>query len=171
MRNFIDFDKDPIQPELIPTRKTKPELIPTRKTKPELIPTRKPNKIDKLMRENLMDFTKDPYKQFSPYQSVKKIQTEVRNTLLSEIKNPLTKDILGLKLTKDLKEKISKLTTEAAIGLAWIIRALIISNKGKLPVYYSNKYIQLTKTQIKEIIEYYFSSLALLLNPAQKTLI
>ena len=100
---------------------------------------------------------------------MKKIRNEVLNSLINEINYPLTKDILGLKLTKDLKEKISKLTSEAAMGLTWIIRELVLSNREKLPVYnYNNSYYQLSKSQIKEIIEYYFSSLAMLLNTAQK---
>ena len=55
------------------------------------------------------------------------------------------------------------------MGLTWIIRELVLSNREKLPVYnYNNSYYQLSKSQIKEIIEYYFSSLAMLLNTAQK---
>ena len=170
MKNLIDFDGD-----LIPVRKAKPNSTPPVKTKPDLIPIRKAkpvktqNKIDKLLEKNLTDFSKDPYKNFTPNQNLNKIRNEVMNALLNEINYPLTKDILGLKLTKDLKQKISKLTSEAAIGLTWIIRALVLANKGKLPVYYyNNSYYQLSKSQIKEIIEYYFSSLAMLQNPAQK---
>ena len=185
MKNLIDFDKEPIQPnktkqkpDLIPTSKTKPkpDLIPTSKTKqkPDLIPTSKTkqkpvNKLNEVVKKNLLDFTKEPYKQFTSYQSGKKINTEVINNLITEINYPLTKDIIGIKLTKELKEKISKLTNEAAIGLIWIIRALVESNKGKLNVYYANNnYYQLSKKQIKEIVEYYFTSLSLLLNPSQK---
>ena len=86
MKNLIDSDGPPksSKPELIPTS-SKPEIIPT-PSKPELIPTsNKPkpvNKLNKIMEKNLLDFTKEPYKQFTPYQSVKKIQTEVRNALL-----------------------------------------------------------------------------------------
>lgn len=136
MKNLIDFDNPPatIKPDLIPT---------TSKPKPV-------NKLNEIMAKNLLDFTKERYKQFTPNQSVKKIQTEVRNTLISEIKYPLRKDVIGLKLTKELKEKISKLTTEAAIGLTCIIRALIESNKKKLNVYYvNNNYYRLSKKQIK----------------------
>ena len=71
-----------------------------------------------------------------------------------------------------LKEKISKLNSEAATGLTWIIRALVLSNTKKFPVYYeNNNYFQLSKKEIKEIkeiIEYYFTTLAILLNSAQK---
>ena len=146
MKNLIDFDEPPTtsKPDLIPTSsKPKTDLIPTSskadliptssKPKTDLIPTSskpKPvNKLNEIMDKNLLDFTKEPYKQFTPYQSGKKIHAEVRNRLMIEIKHPLTNDILGLKLTKDLKEKISKLTDEAAIGLTWIIRALVESNK------------------------------------------
>ena len=184
MKNLIDFDNPPTtsKPDLIPTTSkpdliptsSKPDLIPTT-SKPDLIPTTskpKPktvNKLNEIMEKNLLDFTKEPYKQFTPNQSVKKIQTEVRNALISEIKYPLTKDVIGLKLTKELKEKISKLTKEAAVGLTWIIRALVESNKKKLNVYYvNNNYYHLSKKEIKEIVEYYFTSLSLLLNPAQK---
>ena len=127
-----------------------------------------------ILEKNLTDFTKDPYKNYTQNQSLGKIRTEVLNALVNEINYPLTKDILGLNLTKDLKEKISKLTSEAAVGLTWIIRALVLSNKGKLPVYYKTddkgkiSYFQLSKAQMKEIIKYYFPSLAILLNPAQK---
>ena len=160
MKNLIDLDKNTIPS----TSKTKPDLIPTSKTKQKPV-----NKLNEVMKKNLLDFTREPYKQFTPYQSDKKIHTEVRNALITEIKYPLTKDIIGIKLTKELKEKISKLTNEAAIGLTWIIRALVESNKGKLNVYYANNnYYHLSKKQIKEIVEYYFTSLSLLLNPAQK---
>ena len=165
MKNLIDFDNPPTtsKPDLIPTS-SKPDLIPTSKTKQKPV-----NKLNEVMEKNLLDFTKEPYKQFTPYQSGKKINTEVRNTLITEIKYPLTKDIIGIKLTKELKEKISKLTNEAAIGLTWIIRALVESSKGKLNVYYANNnYYHLSKKQIKEIVEYYFTSLSLLLNPAQR---
>ena len=178
MKNLIDFDEDitpPVKKDLIPVSKKEPDLIPVNKEEPDLIPVSKThNKIDQLIEKNLTDFSKDPYKNYTQNQNLKKIKNEVLNTLLNEINYPLTKDILGLKLTKDLKEKISKLTSEAVIGLAWIIRALVLSNKGKLPVFYETddkgkiSYFQLSKTQIKEIIEYYFSTLAILLNPAQK---
>ena len=171
MKNLIDFDGDPTpKPDLIPVRKAKPDLIPVRKAKPDPTPPIKTqNKINQIIEKNLSDFSKDPYKNFTPNQSLKKIRNEVLNSLINEINYPLTKDILGLKLTKDLKEKISKLTSEAAVGLAWIIRALVLTNRGKIPVYnYNNSYFQLSKSQIKEIIEYYYSSLAMLLNPAQK---
>ena len=166
MKNLIDFDNPPTtsKPDLIPTS-SKPDLIPTTsKPKPKTV-----NKLNEIMEKNLLDFTKEPYKQFTPNQSVKKIQTEVRNALISEIKYPLTKDVIGLKLTKELKEKISKLTKEAAVGLTWIIRALVESNNKKLNVYYvNNNYYHLSKKEIKETVEYYFTSLSLLLNPAQK---
>ena len=107
------------------------------------------------MEKNLTDFTKSPYERYTKKQSLKKIKNGVVNNLINEINYPITKDILGLKLTKDLKEKISKLTTESIIGLTWIIRALVLTNKGKLPVYnYNNSFFQLSKAQIKEIIEY-----------------
>lgn len=175
MKNLIDFDGNPTPPvkkDLIPVSKTKP---PISKTKPDLISVSKTqNKIDQIIEKNLTDFSKDPYKNYTQNQSLKKIKNEVLNALVNEINYPLTKDILGLNLTKDLKEKISKLTSEAAVGLAWIIRALVLSNKGKLPVYYKTDdkgkitYFQLSKAQIKEIIGYYFSTLAILLNPAKK---
>ena len=157
MKNLIDFDDPPTT--------SKPDLIPaTSKPKPKTV-----NKLNEIMEKNLLDFTKEPYKHFTPNQSVKKIQNEVINALISEINYPPTKDVIGLKLTKELKEKISKLTTEAAIGLTWIIRALVENNKKKLNVYYvNNNYYRLSKKQIKEIVEHYFTSLSLLLNPAQK---
>ena len=165
MRNLIDFDDI-----TTPVSKTKPDLIPVSKKKQDPTPSVKTqNKIDKIIEKNIIDFTKDPYKSFTPKQSVNKIKKEVINALLTEINYPDVKDILGISLTQDLKDKISRLTTEAAIGLSWIIRALVLINKGKLPVYNTYKGItQLSKSQIREIIEYYFSSLAILLNPAQK---
>ena len=150
--------------------KKKIELIPPvkKQNKIKLIPpVKKQNKIDQLLEKNLSDFSKDPYKNFTPNQN--KIRKEVINALINEISNPLTKDILNINLSRDLKQKISKLTSEAAIGLTWIIRALVLTNRGKLPVYnYNNSYYHLFKKQIKEIVEYYFTSLSLLLNPAQK---
>ena len=102
MKNLIDFDNPPTtsKPDLISTT-SKPDLISTT-NKPDLIPTTskpKPktvNKLNEIMEKNLLDFTKEPYKQFTPTQSVKKIQTEVRNALINEIKYPLTKDVIGL---------------------------------------------------------------------------
>ena len=175
MKNLIEFDEDLIpvrkaKPDPTPPIKTKPDLIPVRKAKPDPTPSVKTqNKIYQIIEKNLSDFSKDPYKNYTPNQSLKKIRNEVLNALINEINYPLTKDILGINLTKDLKQKISKLTSEAAIGLTWIIRALVLTNRGKSPVYnYNNSYYQLSKSQIKEIIKYYFSSLAMLLNPAQK---
>ena len=174
MRNLIDFNEEPIIPDWDP--KSKPVLVPT--SKPVLVPTSKPvpiskpKTIDDIMTNNLLDFSKDPYKQFTPStqstpNQIKK--EEVVKALVNEINNPLTKDVLGIKLTKNLKEKINKLNTEAAIGLTWIIRALVISNKAKLNVYYvDNNYYRLSKKEIEKIINYYFTSLSLLLNPAQK---
>ena len=178
MKNLIDFD-EPVstpkpKPVIIPTSKPKPKpkpvIIPTSKPKPDLIPTSKPKPLNKLMEKNLLEFNKDPYKKFIPKQKVNNnLQTDVVKALIREINYPLTQDVLGLKLSKDLKEKINKLNTEAVIGLSWIIRALVESNKKKLNVYYyNNNFYPLNKKQIKEIVEYYFNSLALLLNPAQK---
>ena len=184
MKNLIDFDEDSIptttttksipKSDLIPTTRTtksipKSDLIPTTTTTKSIPKRKTQKKIDEIMTKNLTDFTKDPYKSYTKNQSLKKIKTEVLNALVNEINYPLTKDVLGIKLTKDLKEKISKLNSEAAIGLTWIIRALVLSNTKKLPVYYeNNNYFQLSKKEIKEIIEYYFTTLAILLNPAQK---
>lgn len=141
MKNLINFAENTNPP----TSKTKPDLIPTSKTKPDPV-----SKIDELMKKHLLDFTKDSYKNYTQKQSFKKIENEVLNALLNEINYPLTKDILGLRLTKNLKEKISKQTLEAAVGLTWIIRSLVLSNKGKLPVYYeNNNYYQLSRNQIK----------------------
>ena len=121
------------------------------------------------MEKNLKDFTKSPYERYTKKQNLEKIKKEALAVLVNEINYPLTKDILGLSLQNNLKEKISKLTSEAAVGLAWIIRALILTNQGKLPVYnYNNSFFQMSKPQIKETIEYFFSILAIILNPAQK---
>ena len=177
MKNLVNFDEDPTPPAS-KTKPVKKDLIPTKsKIKPvkkDLIRTKSKTqeKIDKIMENTLIDFTKEPYKSHTKKQSFKKIRTEVLNALVNEINYLLTKDILGLNLTNDLEEKISKLTSEAAVGLAWIIRALVLTNKGKLPIYYETdnkgKISYLSKTQIKETIEYYFSSSAILLNLAQK---
>ena len=150
MKNLIDFD------EPVSTPKPKPVIIPTSKPKPDLIPTSKPKPLNKLMEKNLLEFNKDPYKNFIPKQKVNNnLQTDVVKALIREINHPLTQDVLGLKLTKDLKEKINKLNTEAVIGLSWIIRALVESNKKKLNVYYyNNNFYQLNKKQIKEIVEF-----------------
>ena len=82
MKKLIDFDNPPAanKPDLIPTS-SKPDLIPTiSKTKQKPV-----KKLNEIMEKNSLDFTKEPYKQFSPNQSVKKIQTEVKNALISEI--------------------------------------------------------------------------------------
>ena len=91
------------------SKTTKTNLIPPKsktKSKPDLIPKSKPKTID----DNI---SKDPYNQFNP-KAVKAI--------LNEINNPLTKDILGIKISN---KKINNLTTEKVIVLTWIIRALI----------------------------------------------
>ena len=158
MRNLIDFDEEPIIPDWDP--KSKPVTVPISKSKTKT--------IDDIMKKNLLDFSKDPYKQFTP-SNPNKIKEEVVKALVNEINHPITKDVLGIRLTKDLKGKISKLTTEAVIGLNWIIRALVLSNKEKLNIYYiDNNYYHLSKKEIEKIIKYYFTSLSLLLNPAQK---
>ena len=120
MKNLINFDE--------PVSTQKQNLIPTSKPKP-VIPSSKPKPLNKLMEKNLLEFKKDPYKKFIPKQKVNNLQTDVVKALIRENNYPLTQDVLGLKLTKDLKEKINKLNTEAVIGLSWIIRALVESNK------------------------------------------
>ena len=168
MKNLIDFDEDSIPTTTTTKSIPKSDLIPTTTTT-KSIPKNTQKKIDEIMTKNLTDFTKDPYKSYTKNQSLKKIKNEALKALVQEINYPLTKDVLGIKLTKHLKEKISKLNSEAAIGLTWIIRALVLSNTKKLPGFYeNNNYFQLSKKEIKEIIEYYFTTLAILLNPAQK---
>ena len=110
MKNLIDFD----EPVSTPKPKPKPVIIPTSKPKPkpkpkpDLIPTSKPKPLNKLMEKNLLEFNKDPYKKFIPKQKVNNnLQTDVVKALIREINYPLTQDVLGLKLTKDLKEKIN----------------------------------------------------------------
>ena len=65
MKNLIDFDEPPktSKPDPIPTSKPKP--------KPDPIPTSKPIPLNKIMEKNLLDFSKDPYKKFTPNQNVK----------------------------------------------------------------------------------------------------
>lgn len=75
---------------------------------------------------------------------------------------PETKNILGLSLTPDLKEKVNKLDSEASFGVANIISSLITNNRGKMTVY------SVTRKQLKEIIEGLITTLSVLLNPAQK---
>ena len=69
MKNLIDFDEPPTtsKPDLIPTSsKPKTDLIPT-SSKPKPV-----NKLNEIMEKNLLDFTKEPYKQFTQKQSAKK---------------------------------------------------------------------------------------------------
>ena len=164
MKNLINFDEEPVKEDLI-LSKTKPikeDLIPSKTNKTQ-------KTIQEIMEKNLKDFTKSPYERYTKKQNLEKIKKEALAVLVNEINYPLTKDILGLSLPNNLKEKISKLTSEAAVGLAWIIRALILTNQGKLPVYnYNNSFFQMSQPQIKETIEYFFSILAIILNPAQK---
>ena len=71
MKNLIDFDNPPTtsKPDLISTT-SKPDLISTTsKPKPKPKPV---NKLNEIMEKNLLDFTKEPYKQFTPNKSVKK---------------------------------------------------------------------------------------------------
>ena len=102
----------PLNPFIIPeselkSKATKPNLIPpkSKATKPNLIPPKsKTSKIND---------NKDPYN---------KLNKKAIKTLEKEINNPLTKDILGIKISN---KKINNLTTEEVIVLTWIIRALI----------------------------------------------
>ena len=166
MKNLIDLDGEPIPPV---KKKNRTDSTSQKTKQNKTDSTSKKTKQNRsVIGKKFTDFSKDLYKNFTPNQN-KIIRNEVINALINEISNPLTKDILNINLTKDLKQKISKLTSEAAIGLTWIIRALVLTNRGKLPVYnYNNSYYHLFKKQIKEIVEYYFTSLSLLLNPAQK---
>ena len=129
MKKLIDFE------DSIPTTKTtttksipKSDLIPTTTTtksirKSDLIPTtattksipkrKTQKKIDEIMTKNLTDFTKDPYKSYTKKKSLKKIKTEVLNALVNEINYPLTKDVLGIKLTKDLRAPVCKNQTNS----------------------------------------------------------
>ena len=71
MKNLIDFDNPPTtsKPDLISTT-SKPDLISTTsKPKPKPKPV---DKLNEIMEKNLLDFTKEPYKQFTPNKSVKK---------------------------------------------------------------------------------------------------
>ena len=166
MKNLIDLDGEPIPPV---KKKNRTDSTSQKTKQNKTDSTSKKTKQNRsVIGKKFTDFSKDLYKNFTPNQN-KIIRNEVINALINEISNPLTKDILNINLSRDLKQKISKLTSEAAIGLTWIIRALVLTNRGKLPVYnYNNSYYHLSKKQIKEIVEYYFTSLSLLLNPAQK---
>ena len=83
MKNLINFDEvstTPVKKDNIPLSKTKPDLIPVSKTKPDLIPVSKTKppvskthkKIDEIIEKNLIDFTKDPYKNYNQNQSLEK---------------------------------------------------------------------------------------------------
>ena len=90
----------PLNPFIIPESELK-----SKATKPNLIPPKsKTSKIND---------NKDPYN---------KLNKKAIKTLEKEINNPLTKDILGIKISN---KKINNLTTEEVIVLTWIIRALI----------------------------------------------
>ena len=73
MKNLINFDEvstTPVKKDNIPLSKTKPDLIPVSKTKPPVSKTHK--KIDEIIEKNLIDFTKDPYKNYNQNQSLEK---------------------------------------------------------------------------------------------------
>ena len=114
----------PLNPFIIPeselkSKATKPNLIPpkSKATKPNLIPpkskTSKSNLIPPKSKTSKINDNKDPYN---------KLNKKAIKTLEKEINNPLTKDILGIKISN---KKINNLTTEEVIVLTWIIRALI----------------------------------------------
>ena len=84
------------------------------------------------------------------------------NILKNILTNSETKRLLGISLTSDLKEKIENLGSEASFGLASILSALLTANRGKMSVY------SISRNQLKEIIEGFFTTLSVLLNPAQK---
>ena len=88
--------------------------------------------------------------------------TDGVNILRNILNYPARKNILGLTLTPDLKEKINKLDSEASFGVANVISSLITNNRGKMSVY------SVTRKQLKEIIEGLITTLSVLLNPAQK---
>ena len=73
MKNLINFGEvstTPVKKDNIPLSKTKPDLIPVSKTKPPVSKTHK--KIDEIIEKNLIDFTKDPYKNYNQNQSLEK---------------------------------------------------------------------------------------------------
>ena len=155
--DLIDFDnevKTSKPKEVTPVSKpktSKPKRLAITDKPKEVTPVSKPktSKLDELISKNLINFSSDPFKQYNTKQN-KLIRSDILKALLDEINHPLTNDVLGLKLTKRLEKAISKLTNEAAIGLNWIIRALVTNNKGLLPVYIINKkYYQLSKKEIK----------------------
>ena len=138
MRNLIDFD----EPVITPTTPTAPTA-----PKPK-------NILDEKIEKNLLDFTKRPYKNSRENLDLsyfKKLDTEILNGLIREFNYPITKYIIGIKLTKEIKEQISKITNEAAIGLTWIIRAIVLSNKIN-----SN----FSKKELKDFVKYYIYSLS-----------
>lgn len=84
------------------------------------------------------------------------------NVLNNILNYPETKNILGLSLTPDLKEKLKTLDSEASLGVASIISSLLTANRGKMSIY------SLSRNQLKEIIEGLITTLSVILNPAQK---
>ena len=152
--DLIDFSDDE-EKDLIDLRTEIPNLIKTPK-KPtaqellideELFPKGKKYKV--LQDEDLIPTSTSP-------------STDGVNILKNILNYPATKNILGLSLTPDLKEKINKLDSEASFGVANIISSLITNNHGKMSVY------SVTRKQLKEIIEGVITTLSVLLNPAQK---
>lgn len=96
--------------------------------------------------KDLIDFSDDliPQPQPKKYKVLRNedlIPTKITGSpdgaiVLRNILNyPATKNILGLSLTPDLKEKVNKLDSEASFGVANIISSLITNNRGKMTVY------------------------------------
>ena len=152
--DLIDFSDDE-EKDLIDLRTEIPNLIKTPKRPAaqellmdeELFPKGKKYKI--LQDEDLIPTSTSP-------------STNGVNILRNILNYPATKNILGLSLTPDLKEKINKLDSEASFGVANIISSLIANNRGKMSVY------SVSRKQLKEIIEGLITTLSVLLNPAQK---
>ena len=140
-KDLIDFSDDK-EKDLIDFSD---DLIAQPQTKPKI----KPKKYKELRDEDLI-----------PTESTG--SPDGVNILRNIVNYPTTKNILGLSLTPDLKEKIKNLDSEASFGLANIISSFITANRGKMTMY------SMSKKQLKEIIEGFITTLSVLLTPAQK---
>lgn len=85
------------------------------------------------------------------------------NILNNILKYPERKNILGISLTADLKQKIKSLDSGASFGIANIISSLISANRGKMSAH------SISRNQLKEIVEGLITTISVLLSPAQKT--
>jgi len=131
----------------------------------DLIPTAEYD----LKEEDLIDFGKENEEVKIKYNLKKKEKLNSENEqnidgndfLYKLFKKNASKSILGLTLTKELKEEIEDLDSEASIGFANILGSIIAANSNKLACFIKDK------KKIGKIVKSMFNIIGILLTPQE----